>query len=166
MSNKANLTLDLIIFGAYLFSASPKTTGNFIHEWLGLALVAAVVLHLLWHWKWISKVTTTFFKKLWHSSRLDYVVDLLFLIAFTIAMFTGIMISKDILGLFGITTNEHSIWREYHHVASDLSVLLLGIHIALHWGWIVQTTKRLIIDPISRIGKREIPAVVLVKTEE
>lgn len=50
-STKINLVLDLTIFTAFLAIASPKLTGNTIHEWFGVAFGAAIVTHLLFHWK-------------------------------------------------------------------------------------------------------------------
>ena len=43
MTTKNNLLLDLTIFGAFLVIANPRLTGNSIHEWLGIALIAGIV---------------------------------------------------------------------------------------------------------------------------
>ena len=56
-STKNNLILDITIFAAFLAIASPKLTGNTIHEWLALALAAAIVVHLLFHWKWLVTIS-------------------------------------------------------------------------------------------------------------
>lgn len=138
MSNKTNLILDLSIFTAFLAVASPRLTGNSIHEWLSIAFAATIITHLLFHWKWIVKVTSEYFKKFLHQSRLNYFVDLLFFISMTFAIFSGILISRDVLGVLNIQLEGVSrSWRFLHSFSSDLSVILLGIHIALHWKWIV-----------------------------
>lgn len=154
MSNKTNLTLDLIIFAAFLLVASPRSTGNTIHEWLSIAFLGTIVLHLLFHWKWIVTVTKDLFKKLFHQSRLDYVVDSVFLIAMTGAMFTGIMISRDVLGLFGLTAPQGGAWKSIHSLTSDLSIISLGVHIALHWKWILNTLDRTIVQPVKAMFQK------------
>ena len=101
-SAKTNLILDITIFAAFLVSANPALTGNTIHEWLSLSFAAAIIAHLLFHWKWLVNVTTEFFKKFFHQSRLNYVMNLLFFVAMTAVMLSGLMISKDIMSFLGI----------------------------------------------------------------
>lgn len=166
MSIKTNLVLDSIIFVAFLFVASPRSTGNSIHEWLSTAFLGTIILHLLFHWKWIAQITIDFFKKLWHSSRLDYIVDALFLISMTGALFTGFMISRDVLAVFGLSAPQGGAWRQIHSLTSDLSIIALGIHIALHWKWIVNSLSRFVGRPLVSLFRREpkmVPAPVRVE---
>ena len=147
-STKTNLILDLTIFTAFLAASNPRITGNSIHEWLGISFAAAIITHLLFHWKWIVNVSTEFFKKLFHQSRLNFLVDSLFFIAMVGVTFSGILISKDVLNLFGISLNADQGWRMIHSATADLSVITLGIHIALHWKWITTTLNRFITSPV------------------
>lgn len=156
MSNKTNLALDLTIFATFLVAYNPRLTGNTIHEWLSVAFGAAIVTHLLFHWRWIANVTTTYFKKSFHRSRLNYVVDLLFFIALTGSLFSGLMISKDILATLGIQLGEVSrSWKSIHSLTSDASLILLGIHFALHWKWIVSCIGRYIVSPVASLFNRQ-----------
>jgi hypothetical protein len=38
-----------------------RTTWDLIHTWAGVSLIAAVVIHLTIHWKWVTKVTRKMF---------------------------------------------------------------------------------------------------------
>lgn len=152
-STKTNLVLDLTIFTAFLAVASPRLTGNTIHEWLSVAFGAAIVTHLLFHWKWLVEVTTKFFKNFFNQSRLNYVVDLLFFLAMTLALFSGLMISKDVMSFFGIQLDVSRSWKTLHNLTSDASIILLGIHSALHWKWIVANIKRYVFSPLAAIFK-------------
>ena len=152
-STKTNLVLDLTIFTAFLAIASPKLTGNTIHEWLGVAFGATIVTHLLFHWKWIVNVTTKFFQNFFNQSRLNYIVDLLFFFAMTATLFSGLMISKDVMSFFGIQLNVSHSWESLHRLVSDFSVILLGIHFALHWKWIVTNVSRYIVSPVASLFK-------------
>ncbi len=161
MSNKTNLVLDLTIFTAFLVAYNPRLTGNTIHEWLAVAFGAAIVTHLLFHWKWIASVTTEYFKKFFHRSRLNYIVDLLFFIAMTGSLFSGLMISKDVLSTLGIQLGEVSrSWKSIHSLTSDASLILLGIHLALHWKWVVSNIGRYIVAPVARLFRRQPDALL------
>ncbi len=150
-NTKTNLILDITIFTAFLVAANPSLTGNTIHEWLSLSFAAAIITHLLFHWKWLVKVTTEFFKKFFHQSRLNYVVDMLFFVAMTAVMLSGLMISKDIMSLLGIQLDVSRSWKTIHNLASDASIILLGIHFALHWKWVVTNIGHYIVNPIRNL---------------
>lgn len=152
-STKTNLVLDLTIFSAFLAIASPKLTGNTIHEWLAVAFGAAIVAHLLFHWKWLVNVTTKFLHNLFNQSRLNFVVDLLFFLVMTATLLSGLMISKDVMSFLGIQLNVSHSWESLHRLASDASVVLLGIHFALHWKWLVTNIGRYIVSPVASIFK-------------
>ncbi len=163
-STKTNLILDLTIFAAVLALANPELTGAAIHEWLGVAFLAALLTHLLFHWRWIVSVTTQFFKKLWHDSRLNYMVNLLFLVLMTGALLSGLMISESVLAFFGIHIERSPVWEGLHHTLSDAAVLVLGLHLALHWKWIVTHLNRYIAQPVLGLFRRP-PQVVPVPVE-
>lgn len=162
MSTKVKLTLDIVIFSAMLAITNPRLTGNTIHEWLGVSLIAAIITHLLFNWEWIVNVTKTFFKKLFHESRLNYVVNLLFFIAMTGSFFSGLLISKDVMAALGIQLDVSRGWKSIHTLTSDASVILLGLHVALHWKWIVTNIGRYIVTPIRNLFQRRPAPQVLV----
>jgi hypothetical protein len=153
-SAKTNLILDLGIFSAFLVVSNPHLTGNNIHEWLGISFTAAIITHLLFHWQWILKIGGEFFKKLFHQSRLNFVINSLFFIAMTGAIFSGILISKDVLQLFGIQLNAGQGWKSIHHLTSDASLLTLGVHIAMHWKWILSNLGRYVVSPIRALFRK------------
>jgi len=153
-NNRRNLVLDFIIFAAFLAVANPSLTGMTIHEWLALAFAAAIVTHLLFHWKWLVKLTQKFFQKLFCQSRLNYVVDALFFITMTTTMFSGLLISKSILSTLGIHLNVSHSWERIHTLASDASLIFLGLHFALHFNWVVISLKRYIVSPVARFFQR------------
>lgn len=138
-----NLLLDSAIFVAFLIATAPRLSGLAIHEWLSIALGAAIVTHLLLHWSWLVQVTRRFFGKVSWSARLNYLVNSLIFIAFTTVLVTGLLISEVALPLLGVSLAHDSLWRSIHHLSSDATVLLAGLHIALHWRWIVSATRRL-----------------------
>jgi len=154
MSNKVNFILDATIFSSFLVVANPVLTGMTMHEWLALAFAAAILVHLLFHWKWLVTITKQFFKKLLHQSRLNYVIDALFFVSMTTAMFSGLMISKSIMTTLGIHLDVGRSWKTIHTLASDISLILLGLHFALHFKWVVNSLKRYIVSPVIGLFQR------------
>jgi len=154
MSTKKKLTLDLTMFGAFLAVSNPHLTGITVHEWLGVSLMGALIAHLLFNWEWIVNVGRTFFKKLWHQSRLNFVVNTLFFIVMTGTLFSGLLISESVLATFGIHLDVSRSWKSIHVLLSDASVILLGVHFALHLKWVVTNIGRYIVNPIRGLFQR------------
>ena len=161
MSTKTNLILDLTMLGAFLAVSNPHLTGITVHEWLAVSLAGAVITHLLLHWNWIVNVGKEFFKKLWHQSRLNFVVNTLFFIAMTGTLFGGLMISQSVLSTLGIQLAVSGAWKSIHFLMSDVSVIMLGVHFALHLKWVGTHINRYILNPIrSLFQQRALPQVL------
>lgn len=146
--NKTNLLIDLGIFGAFLVAMEPRLTGVAIHEWLSVAFAATVVVHILLHWKWVMTVGKTFFRKLWRISRLKFVVDVLLFVAVTGVMTSGLLISHSVVPALGIALEENRAFRVLHSLSADAALILMGVHFALNWKWVVAMLKRYTIDPL------------------
>lgn len=153
--NKKNLIIDSLIFLAFLVVASPNFSGITIHEWLGLALLGTIVIHVFLHLNWITSVGKSFFKKLWHSSRFKFVLDILVFLSFITVSLSGIMISKAALPALGISLGEVSAaWRQLHSFSAEASVLFIGLHFALNWGIVVKMFKKYVFSPLGRFFHR------------
>jgi len=148
---KTNLIVDSISFFAFLAMSNPSLTGFQIHEWLGVSFSALLVTHLVLHWDWVVNMTKTFLNKLIHESRLNYVVNAMLFVAFTAVMFSGILISKNVMDFFGIQISASPAWRSIHSLSANLTLLFTGLHFALHWRWFATNVSRYIISPVTRI---------------
>lgn len=155
MKNKTNFVLDAVIFLGFLAAAVPSLTGLPIHEWLGVALAGTLIVHLLLHMDWLWGVLKRFFKNLWHSSRLNFVVNLAVLMAYVGVTLSGILISRDVVSVFGIQLQENRTWQAIHSLTANATIWLTALHFALHWRWIVNAFKRYILVPVGRLFKRE-----------
>jgi hypothetical protein len=161
---KTDLLVDIGIFLGFLLALDPHSTGITIHEWLSVALAAAVMAHLLLHWSWIVNVTRRFFQNCARQSRLNYILNVALFIDMTVIMFTGLMISRSVLPALGLQPAESFLWRGLHSFSADLSLFLIGLHIALHWRWIIATLKRYVVSPFLP-AKRMTPVKVEVQKE-
>lgn len=154
MSAKTKLILDIVIFTAFLAVANPSLTGMAVHEWMALAFAAAILTHLLFHWNWLVTMTKHFSKKHFHQSRLNYIVDTLFFIVMTASLFSGLLISRSFTSTLGIQWNISQGWRSIYKLASDVSLIMLGLHFALHLKWIHTNLKWYLISPVVRLLQR------------
>ncbi|GIV63852.1 MAG: DUF4405 domain-containing protein [Chloroflexota bacterium] len=167
--NKTNFFLDTAIFGGFLAALTPELTGLPIHEWLSLALAGTLIVHLLLHWNWITAVLKTFFRKLFHLSRLKFAVDFLLLISMVTVMVSGLMVSRVVLPVLGLTVTENPVWEVLHSLSAELVLWLAALHVALNWKWVVSAFKRYILIPLRSVrlrafGTQAQPVVVKAET--
>jgi len=151
MSTKSNLILDLGMFSIFLIVANPHMTGNTVHEWLALSLAGAVLTHILVHWKWVVNMAKEFFKKLWHQSRLNFMVNTLFFITMLGSLISGLMISESVMSTLGIQLTVDRSMRMLHSAFSNASMAVLAVHVALHWKWVINSLGRYVLNPIQNL---------------
>lgn len=154
MSHKTNLAVDAAIFAGFLVAFEPRLTGIAIHEWLSLAVFGVIVAHLALHWRWVVQITRAFFKKLFHVSRLNYVLNAALLVGFVAMMLSGVLISRSVLPFFGLQAVRDQFWRVLHTVSANASLALVAAHFALHWDWIVNAVKRYVVSPVLKAFRR------------
>jgi len=144
-TNKKNWWIDIAAFIVFVVVSAPHATGVPLHEWISAVLFGLVIVHLVIHWEWIVEVTRRMFRRLPGETRVNQFMNVVIFVMMNAAMVTGIMISKEILPTLGITLQMDRFWRALHGVTADLSVLLIGVHLALHWKWIVNAFKRYVL---------------------
>jgi len=158
-NTKIKLVLDILIFVGFLVAMDPHSTGVAIHEWLTIASMAAIITHLLLSWDWIVQLTKRFFAISKLRPRINYILNILLFIDTVLIMYTGIMISESFVPFLGLTLPRNFSMRELHDMTANIFVVLLGLHTALHWDWIVNAFKRYILQPIGKLlfPKRTMP---------
>jgi hypothetical protein len=145
---KTKLWVDIVIFIVFLITMEPHSSGLAVHEWLTLSLLTVMILHLLLSWSWIAETTRRFFGKLGTQTRINYILNWLLFIAGTLVMISGIMISEVALPAMNIQLPLGFAWRILHDISANFVLILLGLHTALHWSWIVNTFGRYVIGPL------------------
>lgn len=151
--NKLNLFLDILLVVVFAVEMETRFTGLRIHELLGLGFSVAILIHLLLHWDWVVAITKQFFRKLLHESRLNYVLNALLLIDMIVIAVSGILISRTL----GLNFDGGRALQPIHIMASYLSLVLIGLHVALHWKWIITHVQKYLIPP--RAARPVSPAV-------
>ena len=131
---KTSLRIPLDILLIVLFSTvfSKNVISLMYHEVVGLGLFALVILHLFLNSAWIKGVCLKLFdQSLPKKTRVIAAVDILLFISFFLIIVTGVLISKKLFG-FGLKAP----WIVIHFFCTALMIVLMGIHIGLHWGYL------------------------------
>lgn len=147
---KINLLVDIGIFLVFLLATAPHFTGIAIHEWLSIAFGGTILVHLLLHWEWLVAITRRFFTKMHWKTRVNYILNTALFISVTFIILSGLMISETALPFLGIQLQSSPVWQGLHSLVADLSVFIVGLHIALHLDWIANAIKRYLIQPLRR----------------
>ena len=148
---KTKLTLDVLIFIAFLIAMEPRSSGIPIHEWLAISILAVLVVHLLLSGDWIVQTTRRFLGKLNTQTRLNYLLNWSLFIDVMLLMLSGLVISEVVMPTLGIGLPRNFAWRGLHEFSANLFIILLGLHTALHWSWVADTFKRYVFQPIGRV---------------
>jgi uncharacterized protein DUF4405 len=133
--------LDGLLLVAYTLAYSLGFTGIAVHEWLGIGLGVVLLVHLTLHWDWVIRTT----QKLLRGNgreRFIWLVNLLLLVSMTLCIASGILISEVALPALGIALPASSFWRQVHGTTATLTLILVPIHAALRWRWIVGVARR------------------------
>lgn len=140
--NYFKLALDFLMLMVFLILFNTRLiAGQTFHEIAGLAIGLAFIVHLSINWRWIKQVTVNIFRRITNRARLAYVVDVLLLITMGYIVVSGILISKVLFP--DLNGGNNSFFRNTHLSASYFALLLLGIHLGLHWHWVRETMKKM-----------------------
>ncbi len=144
MSARARLWLDLALFGALFLAYNPAWTGVAVHEWLSVVTIVPLLFHVIVNWDQTLAVLRRFAAMLRAMPKVNLVVDAaLFIVAVTV-MLSGLLISQSVARAVGVTIVPGPLWVSTHAWAADATILLLLVHFALHWRWVVNCSKRLV----------------------
>lgn len=112
------------------------------HEIAGLVLFLLFFTHIIINRKWVISVTKKLFsKQIPIKTKVNYIVNFLLLIDMLLIMISGIFISKIVFDIFNLP--DFRLAKRLHFFSSSLFIILIGIHIGLHWNWIVSIFKKI-----------------------
>lgn len=137
--NSLKFFLSLCIIIVMLLLMDPRSFyGISFHEWAGLIIGLFFILHKILNWNWIKKVTLGFFRKCSGRARFNYVLDVLLLAGIILMILSGIAIARTINFSWLNLGGTRMFWRVMHTSSSFITLALFGIHLGLHWNWVLQ----------------------------
>ena len=157
---KQRLLLDALIAGFFIMLVAPGATGLTIHEWVGIIFIPLIITHILLDWKWIVNVTKRLLKKLPGEQRFNWVVNAASFVVMTTVIYSGVAISEQALPVLGIPVIGGDFLEEIHEASANLILPMVGVHVAMHWKWILNSINRYVLGA-ARLGAERASLAVL-----
>lgn len=142
--NYIKFSLDVLMAVLFVLFFNKRVLGGLaFHEIAGLVFAVMYFTHIFLNLQWVKNVTLKIFdRKLPWKTRGNYLLNLLLLIMMSFIIISGIIISRIVFPNFNLG-NEN--WFKMTHISvSFLVLLLIGIHVGLHWHWVVNVWKKII----------------------
>jgi hypothetical protein len=123
----------------YVFLGFSRNVWITAHICFGVAGLAGIVIHIVRHWGWLKALRGRPLREMKEKLRSNRVVD-------RIMWFT--FIATNVSGAtawalhFGDDIYAVRIPDRLHAVFGVACAILMTVHLALHWKWIVSTTQR------------------------
>lgn len=129
-----------------------RQSWDIIHTWSGVAMILAAIVHILIHWGWITGTVTRtwqvilgkrkgFGKRLTYNIVLDAVIGISFVICAISSVYFLIFIESGPAG--NVFLFNKKTWDLIHTWSGVLMTITAILHIALHWKWIVNISKKM-----------------------
>lgn len=148
------------LFTGFVITFFLDLTGVDLHQWLGVAVGAAAIYHLVDHWEWVTAVTSRFARNTSRRARLYAIVDAALLAGFLVITASGLVIST----WFDLPLANSGGWLAVHITAAIGTLLVLVIKIALHARWVGAVARSIIMpgshDPLLLAGRRAFTRVM------
>ena len=126
-------------------------TGVFLHEVIGFAFFATVIVHLALSAKWIKNTASTASKGKMTARRTALAVMGILLALNVVVLGVSSVAISTILESAGFTwvLGSYAIWAEVHAVSAYSFCALVAVHLAMHWAFLASAF-RVPYDPSRR----------------
>lgn len=134
---RKSLAVDATCLLVYLVAANPAVTGIGVHEWVGIGVLLAFLVHVAMHVDWVvESVKSAVARPSWARTG-NLVLDALIVVAFMTAAVSGLMVSGAVLAAFGLYADGYYFWDPLHATAAKVLLALLLVHVVAHGKWLV-----------------------------
>jgi cytochrome b subunit of formate dehydrogenase len=113
-----------------------------VHSAAGALMLIGSAVHIASHWEWITAVVIPSPRKLAKRVRAKRGIDIWLFVFAILCSVTGVMA----LLMQGFLPNPFVFslraWSGLHRLTGMMMFLIMLVHLAQHWKWIVSTTQR------------------------
>ena len=134
------LWLDISLLLTFAFLEEPVTTGLFGHEWISIAFVALLALHLLVNWRWISAALGRY-RIAARRARVNAWLNGALYVTMVFTIFSGLVVSRFVLPAIGMSPSDLRAWAQLHTIVASITLVIVGLHVALNWDWILSAVR-------------------------
>ena len=117
-------------------------TGLDVHVWLGFALCPLVLVHVVMQWQWFINQFQRIRATRAYRVRVNALLNLGLLFMMSAVLLSGILSSRQLTSVIGESLGRARIWSEIHGWLNFIVVVLVGLHLALNWDWMVAALRR------------------------
>lgn len=133
-----------------------RHTWEDLHTWGGVAMIAAVAIHLVIHWKWVVSMAGRIARELsGQGARLsayghfNVALDALVGLSFLVTAVSGVYFMFAPAGSHGARATTgwlfaNTTWDLIHTWAGVVMIIAAVVHLAIHWRWVVNVTKKVL----------------------
>ncbi len=139
--NLYKMILDIVMTIIIILLMKTAFTGIKLHEIFGIAAFTLFLIHKLINIKLIKNMFNKFSNKN-IVQKFIIITDLFLLIDIFIIIVTGVLISQYIFNN-ALSISNLSIYSAVHHGSAYLGMLLISVHIGLHWNFIINMLKKI-----------------------
>jgi hypothetical protein len=151
------LLLDLALAFLLLSAYAYRITGDTAHEWIGVSVFVLFVIHNILNRKWYKNI---FLGKYNGRRIIMTTINLLLAFAMVTLIITGLLHSRTVLAFLRLPGGM--LIRLIHTTAAYWGIILIAVHIGLHWGMIMNVFRRMLnIREENRIRKIAMRIVAL-----
>lgn len=145
-----------------------RHTWEDLHTWGGVAMIAAIVIHFAIHWKWVVSMAGRIVKELTGQGarlsaygRFNVALDALVGISFLVTAVSGVyfLFTPHVSHGARATTGwlfANATWDLIHTWAGVVMIIAAVVHFAIHWRWVVNVTKKVIVSLGTRSPTSEL----------
>lgn len=134
----ARLAIDLAMTLLLLFSLAYHMTGNTAHEWIGASAFALFAVHTAINRRWYQNLPAGSYP--WRRT-LNTTVNLLLCVVMITLLVSGLLLSRTV---FPFMNASDDMWmRRIHSLASYWGMLLIAVHVGIHWSMVLHAISRM-----------------------
>ena len=133
MPKKRKAALDVVAAAFFAVAVLPQLTGIAAHEWLGIAALAALLVHLAAR----LDVLAGLCRAAAHRSFLALArvaLDAALFLALAVCAVSGALVSATVLPAFGLFAPGYFVWDPLHAASAKVLLALVLVHAASHAG--------------------------------
>ncbi len=128
MKSRMKTAVDIVMTVLLFCLMAYQVTGDKLHEWIGIGMTAALIIHHLLNIPWYKAL----FRGRYNAFRaVTTVINTLLLLSISLTAFSGMSMSNHAVPfLYGMTDMVFA--RTVHLALSYWSFILMGLHLGLH----------------------------------
>lgn len=136
------IVLDIVMTVLFIALMNTAITGLNLHEIIGLGLCGGFLAHKLLNLDWIKRMIRKLRdKSAGNKLKVMLFVDALLLAGMTLIVVSGIFISEVVFIQFNLLSTLP--WKEIHLISSYGTLILIAVHLGLHWKMIMKAFGRM-----------------------